>query len=572
MAFLSTVTQGGQISIHSLRMLKQVFKIAFSLGFVVWAALLILEMMQVPVDIYYCLGYFSLAHLCEFLFLDQINVDPTFWKSLTHKTLAAKESVAVNQVIHYTTPYVVQLKNFFVFHAGKAGKIASLAVFSVLVLFFIKGKISSKKQLISGNSLSSARKLAWRLKLTRKASSLKIGDLPLIKNSETQHLLVTGGTGSGKTNCFHHLLPEMRHHQHRAIIVDTTGALVERYYNPETDVILNPLDPRTAFWNPWTECEDDLSYKALAESLIPSTFSEDSNYWRSASQSVFSSVLQKLHKTPKIVELVKMLLKEPLPVISEYVKGTPAAAHLDLSSERTAASIRSVMSAYVECLDHLKDVDNPFSIKQWIKEEKPNGWLFLTCETKHRTALVPLLTCWFSIAVRGLLELPPDFKRRLWFVIDELPSLNRIKDLDTLLTEGRKYGGCGLLALQSPAQLDHIYGRETAKIIMGNCNTKIVFSEQNPEIANKISLAFGQKEIKEYQKSLSYGANDVRDGVNLNLQTKNLPLVTATEIQFLKPNQAYIRLAGNYPIVKLQLKIAKKPTTKTTPNTAPTTN
>jgi Type IV secretion-system coupling protein DNA-binding domain len=323
MAVLSTVTQGGQISIHSLRMLKQVFKIAFSLGLIAWAALLFFEMIQVPLDIYSCLGYFSLANLCEFLFLDKINVDPIFWQSLTHKTLATKEAVAVEQVIHYTTPYVLYLKKFFFFHAIKTGKIAGLTVLSVLVLFFIKGKISSKKQLISGNSLSSARKLAFWLKITRKASSIKIGDLPLIKNSETQHLLVTGGTGSGKTNCFHYLLPEIRQHHHRAIIVDTTGALVERYYNPETDIILNPLDPRTAFWSPWTECEDALSYKALAESLIPSTFSEDSNYWRSASQSVFSCVLQKLKGTPEIIKLVQMLLKDPLPVISEYVKGTP---------------------------------------------------------------------------------------------------------------------------------------------------------------------------------------------------------------------------------------------------------
>ena len=145
----------------------------------------------------------------------------------------------------------------------------------------------------------------------------------------------------------------------------------------------------------------------------------------------------------------------------------------------------------------------------------------------------------------------------MWFIIDELPTLNRIKDLEPLLTESRKYGGCAVLSLQSPAQLDAIYGHATTQTIMGNCGTKIVFAEQNPVNAEKISEIFGEQEIKEYQKGLSYGANDVRDGVNLNQQVRRQALITKTDIQFLSRNQAYIRLPDNYPIVRMKFPIIK---------------
>ena len=55
---------------------------------------------------------------------------------------------------------------------------------------------------------------------------------------------------------------------------------------------------------------------------------------------------------------------------------------------------------------------------------------------------------------------------------------------------------------------------------MGNCATRIVFAEQSSEIAYQISRTFGEKETKEYQEAISYGAHEMRDGVNISLQRK----------------------------------------------------
>jgi len=189
-------------------------------------------------------------------------------------------------------------------------------------------------------------------------------------------------------------------------------------------------------------------------------------------------------------------------------------------------------------------------------QKEEDSWLFLFAKPHQLAAIGGLLSCWFSLAFRSLVQLEPSLTRRIWFIIDELPSLNKIKDLEMFLTLGRKYGGCGLLSLQSPSQLDSIYGYNVTKTIIGNCSTKIVFSEQDPTIANLISRSFGEREILEYQESISYGAHNVRDGVSLAEHKKWQPLVSASEIQALKKNHAYVKLPGDLPVSMIRFPIS----------------
>lgn len=167
--------------------------------------------------------------------------------------------------------------------------------------------------------------------------------------------------------------------------------------------------------------------------------------------------------------------------------------------------------------------------------------------------MIPLLSAWLSVGVSSLLQLKPDAKRRLWFVIDELPRLHQVKDLENFLTESRKYGGCGLLAIQSPSQLA-IYGNAVTSTLLGNCATRIAFAEHDALIAEKISRGFGSKEMRESQQALSYGSHEMRDGVNLSYQTRTSSVISPTALQSLNILEAFIKLPGNLPMVKIHFK------------------
>jgi len=172
----------------------------------------------------------------------------------------------------------------------------------------------------------------------------------------------------------------------------------------------------------------------------------------------------------------------------------------------------------------------------------------------QRAVLVPLISAWYSIAMRSLMQMSIDLDRRMWFVADELPSLQKLKELETCLVEGRKFGAFALLAIQSPAQLEMIYGHHNTRVIIGNCATKVSFFEQDPTIAKQISQIFGEREVEEHQEGISYGAHQMRDGVNVSSIKRVRPVVSASDIQSLNKNVAYIKLPGKTPVTKLKLR------------------
>lgn len=555
MKIFQTLAEGGQTWAHRVRMVKQVFKIAITFSFTsifVYFFITLASLNPLMVKSGY---YYLKAEVLESLAFDKVSVSAKFWKKITQEKSSQENKIIPIDRLKRATYYRSQLLNkelkAFVFSSLKIGFIAFGAL---LLFFFVRGSASKRKHHIAGKKRIRPLFLLLNLTIRKKASNFKIGNIPLIKGTETQHILVSGGTGSGKTNCFHHILPQIRTKGQKAIVIDTSGVFIERYFDSKKDILLNPFDSRSASWHPWIECEDSFDYDNLAESIIPQTYNDYENYWRSAARSLLSSSLKKISNN-KTSELTKWLLFQPLDLLAQFVQDTQASAHIDVRSEKTAASVRSVAASFLGFLDYIKDTDNPFSVKKWLQSDVQDSWLFLATRPAQRATLNPLIACWFSIAVRSLLQMPQDLDRRTWFIIDELPILQKLKDLDSLVTESRKYGGCGLLALQSPSQLEEIYGRALAQTIIGNCATRVIFAEHDPEVAEKISKTLGESEIKEYQEGISYGDHEVRDGVSLSLQKKKIPVVSSNDIQSLENNQAFIKLPGNTPISKIRLKI-----------------
>ena len=554
MSFLQTISEGGQTWIHKIRMIKQVLKISFGFSALIAALFFFFQMTRLPEETYWGSWYYIKASLLESI-QEEISVDREAWSRVANEFYSRESpSIRIPQALYKTEFHWKSLLSKIAETAESSGTASSVSFAFLLAFFWLRGRKTSKKSHLSGKKLISPRRLSWKIQAKRRASPIKIGPVPYIKGSETQHTLITGGTGSGKTNCLHGILSQLRKQCFRAVVVDTDGAFVSRYFRQGRDILLNPFDERSSPWHLWSECKNPFDYDSVAESFIPTSHNEHENYWRRSAQAVFSALLAKTSERRKSSDLVNWMLSKPLSDLCCFLSETKAASHLDIRSEKTASSVRSVTSSFLSCLQYLPDTDSSFSIKKWIEEEH-EGWLFLNCGPSQRRSIAPLLVSWISIAIEGLLSLKPDLKRRLWFVLDELQTLNRIHGLDMLLTESRKYGGCALLSLQSPSQLEEIYGRDKTRVILGNCSTKIAFSEQDPEVAERVSKAFGDCEIREFQRGISYGANDVRDGVNLSVQQRERPIVKASDIQSLRNNEAFLKLAGDVPVSKIRLSL-----------------
>ena len=72
-------------------------------------------------------------------------------------------------------------------------------------------------------------------------------------------------------------------------------------------------------------------------------------------------------------------------------------------------------------------------------------------------------------------------------------------------------------------------------------------------------MGIRSKEIRESQEALSSGAHEMRDGVSLSYQTKQLSVVSASALQSLGNLEAFVKLPGSLPVSKVKLKYKEMP-------------
>ncbi|HAU2100667.1 TPA: type IV secretion system DNA-binding domain-containing protein, partial [Legionella pneumophila] len=199
--------------------------------------------------------------------------------------------------------------------------------------------------------------------------------------------------------------------------------------------------------------------------------------------------------------------------------GTAAATLVSNKIEKTAISIRSVITTYLKSMQSLNGLDESgkpsFSIRDYLLNKDLEGWLFISSNGEQHKSLKPLISMWIAMASLTLLSLPEDANRRIWFICDELPSLHKLPLLGETIAEVRKFGGCFLLGMQSFSQLEKVYGRSGAAEIFDLLNTRAFFASPSHEMAQLVSKELGDEEIDDTRENYSYGANSIRDGISL---------------------------------------------------------
>jgi type IV secretory pathway TraG/TraD family ATPase VirD4 len=104
------------------------------------------------------------------------------------------------------------------------------------------------------------------------------------------------------------------------------------------------------------------------------------------------------------------------------------------------------------------------------------------------------------------------------------------------------------------AQLVHVYGRELAKSIFDLMNTRMYGRSPSAEMAKVVEEELGNQRKRKIREQNSYGLDQVRDGVSLGKDEVNNPIVDYEQIMRLPNLNFYVRLPGEYPVVRLKLK------------------
>ena len=116
-----------------------------------------------------------------------------------------------------------------------------------------------------------------------------IAGIPYPERAETQHTIVSGTTGSGKTVLISDLVAQVRARGERCVIYDKMGSYTRAFLDPSRDVLMNPLDARAPRWSPFLEARDPRDFDMMAAALIPQQKDTVDPFWVTAARQLFSN-------------------------------------------------------------------------------------------------------------------------------------------------------------------------------------------------------------------------------------------------------------------------------------------
>jgi hypothetical protein len=423
----------------------------------------------------------------------------------------------------------------------KAPMLCGAGAFLVLLPFAITKDVRRKKSLKYGRRLKGPERLTpseFNMAVQGDGIGFKTDDLKemirIPAKAESQHMQIIGDTGAGKSALMFQVLRQVRSRGDSAIVYDPAREFVKRFYDPTRgDVILNPLDKRCPYWGPAEELHSRSEAKALAASLFQPPQDRKGEFFIESPQKIFA-FLMAYGPTPD--ELVQWMSNPD--EIDRRLKGTEHAHLIDPKAHQQRAGVLGSLGLVADSLRLLPkrtEGNGAWTATEWA--EKRHGWIFLTSLPAEREALRPLQSLWIDWLVLRLLNEPTKEQKRVWFVIDELASLQKLPQLHTAITESRKSRNPVVLGFQGKAQLEYLYGH-LAEVMLSQPATSVWLTTKEPNAGEWVSKFIGKVEIERLRETHFDGT---RAGHNFTIERQVEPLVLESEISGLADLHAYMK-------------------------------
>ncbi len=361
---------------------------------------------------------------------------------------------------------------------------------------------------------------------------------------ETEHIMLLGDPGTGKSQTIHHFLLQIAARQpaEAVVIYDPACEFVKRHYNQERgDVILNPLDKRSPYWSPAIELQSLPDKKLIAESFLPgkpdASQASTSGFFLKAARAIFGRMLE-LRPTP--AQMFDWLRSED--AIDMVVAGTEHVHLIPKNAHGQRAGVLGVLSELGEILRYLPErhqCESEISLSEWARRRR--GWIFITSRTDMREALRPLQAAFINVLMKRLMSVSPEWGQAhpCWLIVDEVHSLHRLPALYEVETEGRKYGLKLIQGTQGKTQYEEYYDR-LSKAMLAAPKLKFFFRCGESESARWISDTIGEYEVEKPRIGTTASVEDRgRDALNYSTMTEHRQAISKEEIMALPDLHGY---------------------------------
>lgn len=378
------------------------------------------------------------------------------------------------------------------------------------------------------------------------------------------HLLISGKTGSGKSQLLipiiDHVLADSGNNPETIVIcTDANGEFTSKFYDPERDAIFNIPDARSEHWSPFREIKSPQDCSLIADALVPIAQSGQGQDWRKKAVDFVRDILSELVFGEPGADLTdEQRYDSAVKILSNTPEGkeegirvlgnTASIVHYDKFNAELLGSIIGVATPALRGLLRLR-ADGDWSVREWLRSAVDGTGkrvLFVPYKLKDRADLSGLIRAVLDLIVTETLDLTPSRTRHIHLIVDELDSLGRITSLDQSLTLGRKYGLCVTAAIQVLSQLEVTYGKDQARTLLGNFNSKVALGQADQATADYFSKQFGDYDLQKTIDSISepHGETSSKSVSRQEHVERRIATISATELLTLNPMTGFAFLEG----------------------------
>jgi type IV secretory pathway TraG/TraD family ATPase VirD4 len=430
--------------------------------------------------------------------------------------------------------------------------IVVIPFFAFIYFFSFRAEQTSEKY-IRGARLTSIEDLYREMRRHKEVVDLPMGSVEMPVSLENRHTFIVGKPGTGKTTFFDPIIIRLYERKEKGIILDTKGDYIPKHYREETDIIFNPLDIRGAGWNFFNEMEIYPDVNVNANSLIPDPKEEKSRFWNDGARAVFAGISHHLwQQNRRTNKDLWQTLIEPADMILEKLKNTVGgeASVRYLAPDKKGsrqADLLSTLMQYTAAFEYMADIDGKFKIGDWLTNGRP-GFIYITNYKKLASTLRPILSLFIDLLSLRLLSMPDDLNRRVFFLLDEFGSLQKLSSIVDLLTEGRSKGACVFLATQDIGKVKSIYGPDLLESIENACGNRVTLALSGAAAKREAELNIGELELQRKNRSSNIGTKESRTGTNFAERKDRELLMLPSDISNLRDLTGIVRFR-NYDFV-----------------------
>ena len=335
----------------------------------------------------------------------------------------------------------------------------------------------------------------------------KLGDKYITKKEDKDgHILIVGGSGSGKTSCL--AIPSLWTWKSPVFCIDIKGELYKKTSSVRKNIkVFDPLKADTWGYDPFfvlSKTDNQAQEaEAISISLIPLPPETKDEFWIHSARNMLTGFM--LHFYNVGLSFVKTIEKIQSSDIGKLIN--------DICDNTTTNEVKfylnnfmymdnkPLMSVYAELSRHIIIYATDKQIKSALSQDSKKNispTLLEKGEDVYICIQEHLLRQWKQLLTLIISQFIRHFEKRseetatpILFLLDEFPRLGKIEEIaDVFATlRSKKITVCAII--QSLAQLDLIYGTSARRVIVDNCSFKAILNATDADSQEYFSRLVG---------------------------------------------------------------------------------